>query len=708
MVIRIADIFLISSGGRRENPRPPVLEARGEVYSAISYQGHVSLASGRNCGQSLGCKRRLRGGLPQRPKILGRFPKRQFCRSYQIHRLRPKHHLTALPFTGDSSVANRRSANLTSAVEPEGGNLREYSPSPQMADLSNNLLKRPHPEDDGPVNKRARSNNGSPRPTTPSAPASEKPDISQVLAAARAKAEALKARMAGTKPAIPAPAPAPAATGSAEDRLAQLKARIAAATSRSTTLAQQRGPAAASYATPTYNEMPKSRGGLDIGLHPALLADSQQDARTTKGRATPKFATTMGNRKTESPGPEKKQLDLSGPSIEEIKSNPYFDENLGPQNIMARGRHSRQLLFNQKGKYIQQAANFRKQAQLEDMKKRIAERSRVAGIDEELNVEKAFAVEAPPAVEWWDEGLMNGDSYDALNNPANWKLEPPDSIITVYVQHPVLIEPPQDKIVPAAKPMYLTKEEQAKLRRQRRMAELKEQQDKIRLGLEPPPPPKVKKGNLMRVLGQEAVKDPTAVEARVNREIAQRKEDHETLNEERKLTKEERAEKLEKQQADDEAKGVHIRVYKIDNLANGKHRYQININAEQQKLTGVCIMHPKLNVVVVEGGEHSIRFYDKLMQNRIKWHEMEAPRAVQEGNREALAKWLEAEDENGELKDLSLNKCELIFKGEERRRAFRKWVGARVCETDAQAKDVLARAKMDSFWNVAKSYKKDY
>ena len=569
-----------------------------------------------------------------------------------------------------------------------------------MADVANNLLKRPHPEDDDSGSKRARSNNGSPRPTTPNTAPAPKQDVNAMLAAARAKAEALKARMAGNKPA--SPAPAPTASNATEDRIAQLKARVAAATSRSATLAQQKGPATAQF-----NEMPRSRGGLDIGLHPALAADAQQDPRL-KGRAGPKFATTMGNRKTDSPGPEKKQLDLSGPSIEEIKANPYFDASLGPHNVTAKSRHSRQLLFNQKGKYIQQAAAFRKQAQLEEMKRRIAQRARVAGIDEELNVEKAFTVPEPPAIEWWDEGLVNGDSYDALDTPANWKIDTPDSIITVYVQHPVLIEPPQEKIVPAAKPMYLTKDEQAKLRRQRRMAHLKEQQAKIRLGLEDPPPPKVKKGNLMRVLGQEAVKDPTAVEARVNREIAQRKQDHEEMNEDRKLTKEQRLEKLARQQADDVARGMHVRVYKIDSLANGKHRYQIGINAEQQSLTGVCIMHPKMNLVVVEGGEHSIRSYDKLMQQRIKWQEMEAPRAAEEGNREALAKWLEAEDENGELKDLSLNKCDLIFRGEEKQRAFRKWLGARVCETDAQAKDVLSRAKMDSFWNVAKSYKRDY
>ena len=579
-----------------------------------------------------------------------------------------------------------------------------------MADVSNNLLKRPHPEDDDASSqKRAKSNNGSPRPTTPDSPApGAKPDVSQMLAAARAKAESLKARMAGNRPPNTATAPPPPGSSAplsqtAEDRMAQLKARVAAATSRSTSLAQQTEPAAASYTNRTYNaDMPRSRGGLDIGLHPALMADAQKDQSSIKGRIQGRFG-----KKSESPMPKKEQLDLSGPSVEEIKANPYFDSSLG-RSALARGRHSRQLIFNQQGKYIQQAANLRRQAQLEEMKRKIAQRTRAAGMDEELDIEKAFLVREPPAIEWWDEGLVNGDSYDALSDPANWKIDGPDSIITVYIQHPVLIEPPQEKIAPAAKPMFLTKDEQAKLRRQRRMADLKEQQAKVRLGLEPAPAPKVKKSNLMRVLGEEAVKDPTAVEARVNREIAERKQTHDDMNEDRKLTKEEKAEKLDRQQADDEAKGVHVRVYKIDSLANGKHRYQVEINAQQNKLTGVCVMHPRMNLVIVEGGEHSIRFYDKLMLNRIKWQEMEAPRAVQEGNRKELAEWLEAEDENGELKDLSLNKCELIFKGEERRRAFRKWMGGKPCETDSQAKDVLSRAKMDSFWNVAKSFKKDF
>ncbi|KAJ2966290.1 hypothetical protein NUW58_g10696 [Xylaria curta] len=210
--------------------------------------------------------------------------------------------------------------------------------------------------------------------------------------------------------------------------------------------------------------------------------------------------------------------------------------------------------------------------------------------------------------------------------------------------------------------MYLTSDEQAKLRRQRRMADLKEEQAKIRLGLVPAPPPKIKKGNLMRVLGEEAVKDPTAVEARVNREIADRHAKHMETNEDRKLTKEQRHEKLARNQEKDIAKGVHMLAFKVNSLANGQHRFKINKNAEQHDLKGLVIMHPKQNLIIVEGGEHSIKQYKKLMLNRVDWTENAPPRdrgAQNDGTRD----WLKAEDEKGDLKDLALNKFPRVRDG---------------------------------------------
>ena len=586
-------------------------------------------------------------------------------------------------------------------------------------DVSGNMLKRPHPEDeDNNAQKKPRSNNGSPAPTQGSS-APGKVDINKMVAEARAKAEAVRARLQAAKgpsptvapaPAAPSPSPAPSAANPAMSRLEQMKARVAAATAKANAPARERPTAPApTYQPPEFDDdgPSRARGGLDVGLHPALLSDISTDLRGAKGRQSAQ-GKAAANRRTESPvtgAGKEKALDLSSPSLEEIKSNPYFDPSLGPKATIPKPRQSRQLVFNQKGKYMQQAAALRRQAQLEAMKKRIAERARQAGIDEDLDAEKAFLVPAPPAVEWWDEGLVNGNDYSAIEDENNMKIDTPDTIVTAYIQHPVLLDPPQEKHMPQQKPMFLTPKEQAKIRRQRRMADLKEQQAKIRLGLEPAPPPKVKKSNLMRVLGEQAVKDPTAVEARVTREIAERRENHEAANEERKLTKDQRREKLASQQEKDAEKGIHVSVYRIDNLANGRNRFKISKNAEQHALTGVCIMHPRLNLVIVEGGAYSINAYRKLMLNRIDWTENPGPNSVREGNREALASWLETEDEKGELKDFSTNSCSLLWEGQAKTRSFRKWLGGRVCESDSQAKDVLARGKMENFWILAKSAK---
>jgi len=425
----------------------------------------------------------------------------------------------------------------------------------------------------------------------------------------------------------------------------------------------------------------------------------------------------MGNRRAESPSLAKgKQLDLAAPTLEELKKNPYFDVAVLPP----KARKSRELLFHQKGKFIAQAAALRRQAQLEDMKRRIAESARKAGLDEDKS-EQAFMVSQPPGVEWWDEGLLMGNTYpdfSILNDESAerlCKITTEDSVITRYVQHPVLLTPPQEKTLFVPKPLPLTKTEQAKKRRQDRMEKLKEQQAKVRLGLEPPEPPKIKKSNLMRVLGEQAVKDPTAVEARVNREIAERREKHEAMNDERALTKEQRAEKLATQQATDAAKGLQVNVFRIDSLASGKHRYQVDINAKQHALTGITILHPKCNLVVVEGGAHSIAKYQHLMLKRVVWTDnlpslaRDADQPASSGGKPgggrdpvAEAAWLKPEDDTGALRDLSENRCVLVWEGEIRQRMFKKW-GSRVCETDSEARSALERAKAEFYWTKARS-----
>ena len=553
--------------------------------------------------------------------------------------------------------------------------------------------------------KRSRSNDGSPAPQSNGhAPPIDRAAIQKQLAEARAKAEAArKANSKGKATVTSGPQSVQSAIEAARARIEAMKSSVAAAAPRPNSSDQ----AAAQYASLHVDDgFGRARGGLGIGLHPALMGDMGHD-KGLKGRQAiqPRFATTIANKRTSSSTQrsekEKSQLDLSGPTLEELKKNPLYDPSLGGKGTVARERFSRNLIFHQKGKFVQQANALRRQSALEAMKKRIADQARKVGLDEDN--EKAFLISEPPEIEWWDEGLVDGKSYEDIDMKEKVKIDSSDSIITIYIQHPVLLEPPQSKNNVTIKPMYLTKVEQAKLRRQRRSAEHKEQQAKIRLGLEPPPPPKVKKSNLMRVLGEQAVKDPTAVEARVNREIAERKSQHIGANEERKLTKEQKIQKLAANQEADAAKGIRMSVFKVKSLAYGKHRYQIDVNAKQNALTGICILHPRFNLVIVEGGAHSVNFYKKLMLHRIRWTDIAAPLTTKdETSPETEVDFLQPFNKNGDLKDMSENTCTLLWEGEEKARAFRKW-GSKVCESDAEAKEVLSKAKMENFWILAKT-----
>lgn len=59
------------------------------------------------------------------------------------------------------------------------------------------------------------------------------------------------------------------------------------------------------------------------------------------------------------------------------------------------------------------------------------------------------------------------------------------------IEHPIKIRAPTDLNKPPEIPLLLTKKERKKLRRQNRQEAQKERQERVRLGLEKPPEPKV-------------------------------------------------------------------------------------------------------------------------------------------------------------------------------------------------------------------------
>lgn len=194
--------------------------------------------------------------------------------------------------------------------------------------------KRPHPADHEAANKRPK-------------PAGTAINIQDKVAEARAKAAAIKARMAaggsGSAQASPSPAPPAAntATMSSAERLAAMKARMAALKVAGTAATPVAAPAAA----------PASPGPL-----------------------APRFATTLGNRsRHDTPLPASSMKVESKPGEQKAEvENPYFD----PKGPTIRPRMTRNLLFNQRGKYLEQASKLRRQTKLEEIKALLAARNR--------------------------------------------------------------------------------------------------------------------------------------------------------------------------------------------------------------------------------------------------------------------------------------------------------------------------------------------
>ena len=82
--------------------------------------------------------------------------------------------------------------------------------------------------------------------------------------------------------------------------------------------------------------------------------------------------------------------------VAEVKANPYFAKDAASgsfEGAAPKERTSRRFRFNQKGKYVQIANQVRRDEQLEQLKQRIAESARKAGMDAEFEqVEKSLKV----------------------------------------------------------------------------------------------------------------------------------------------------------------------------------------------------------------------------------------------------------------------------------------------------------------------------
>ncbi|XP_043699044.1 protein RDM16-like isoform X1 [Telopea speciosissima] len=386
--------------------------------------------------------------------------------------------------------------------------------------------------------------------------------------------------------------------------------------------------------------------------------------------------------------------------------NPHFDPGMGINKTKLLRPKRMSFQFVEEGKWAKQAEiiRFKSQfgeAQAKELKTKQAQLAK-AKAEPDINpnlievservVKKEKPKDPTPETEWWDIPILLSGTYGDLNEGSNitgdeLKMDK----ITIYIEHPLPIEPPADPAPPPPQPLKLTKKEQKKLRTQRRLAKEKDRQEMIRQGLLEPPKPKVKMSNLMKVLGSEATQDPTRLEMEIRSAAAEREQAHVDRNIARKLTPaEHRGKKERKLFEDPNTLETLVSVYRINDLSHPQTHFKVDVNAQENRLTGCAVISDGISVVVVEGGSKPIKRYGKLMLKRINW---------------AASVGID-EDGEDESEDKPVNKCDLVWQGSVAKPSFNRFL-VHQCRTEAAARKVFSDAGVGHYWDLALNYTDD-
>jgi U4/U6 small nuclear ribonucleoprotein PRP3 len=348
-----------------------------------------------------------------------------------------------------------------------------------------------------------------------------------------------------------------------------------------------------------------------------------------------------------------------------------------------------------------------------------------------------------PELEWWDEAFLPKEKREARKataaqsfasaavlvddediNNCRRLLDVANCKTFNLVQHPVAIKALGGDKPEVPLPMYLTKKEQKRIRKTRRQQAEQERRDKQMMGLIPAPEPKFKLSNFMKILGDQAVADPSKVEARVMQQVRQREIAHEMRNLAAKLTPAQRREKQirKAQEAASTLRQITVAAFCVKSLANPRHRFKVDMNAQQHYLTGTVVLCPtdSLNLVYVEGGPKGIRKFTRLMLHRIDWDEVAEDVVPKDSEKEGGDDDDDDDDDDDEEDDedsdddddeggkpsnvraASLNRCELVWQGVTAKRLFS---GLKFVEVKSRqsGRNLLEEKSLAHFWDSTES-----
>lgn len=386
--------------------------------------------------------------------------------------------------------------------------------------------------------------------------------------------------------------------------------------------------------------------------------------------------------------------------------NPHFDPRMGIDKTKLLRPKKMTFQFVEEGKWSKEAEIIKLKSQFGEAQAREfkAKQAQLAKAKAEPDInpnlievsERIITKEKPkdpiPDVEWWDVPLLDSGTYGNITEGGLAEDILKKEKITLYVEHPRPIEPPAEPAPPPPQPLKLTQKERKKLRTQRRLATEKNRQEMIRQGLLEPPKPKVKMSNLMKVLGSEATQDPTRLEMEIRSAAAEREQAHVDRNIARKLTPAERREKKERKLFDDNnTLETIVSVYKVNDLSHPQTRFKVDVNAQENRLSGCAVISEGICVVVVEGGSKSIKRYQKLMLKRINW-----AAAVKEENHD--------EDDDEEKPK---NKCVLVWQGSVAKSSFHRFL-VHECRTENAARKVFSDAGVGHYWDLSVNFSDEW
>jgi U4/U6 small nuclear ribonucleoprotein PRP3 len=297
--------------------------------------------------------------------------------------------------------------------------------------------------------------------------------IKAIRAQIAAKKAQLEAMNRGSASPSPAPSAGPSSTTSAiandvQARLAAIKAGMAARNSN----ASASSSASPNPYLPGQNKAtPPPNPITSVQLHPLLMGgkveekDEKKRNRDRYKPMAPKFASVKANASPASmAAPTPRPVPVAAVALNPYASNGAVAgaSSSAPkpeaEGKIVADKRRRRLGGNAQGKYIAQGDELRQEAKLDELRKKIAEAARKAGLDSEFDVlERNLRRQAPPEVD---------------------------------VQHPIQLPAPMEARKPEERGLMLTSKEQKKMRKQRRQAELQDKRDRQKMGLIPADPPK--------------------------------------------------------------------------------------------------------------------------------------------------------------------------------------------------------------------------